>query len=862
MGKYISPNESTAYTSLIEFCIQHNIDTNRVKELLWAINAEPNLTSLIRILKNLKDIITLIANLNIISTSKLNLITPWHKEIDQLLNNNDALIRECGMQLIAGPKGKLNKLHPLHNICLSRNPLYALLWNRANINELKRQKTINKISIIETNENIRRFRTDFQILQWHIFYTHHTLIEAKISINEYLESNNAIAKLGAYKGTINKTCQTARDYHHAENYEMLKRLRVKHPSKQFFITLSKSLTEQLDTLARPFKTLGTKLVKYKSILRVDIDGRIHSSSRKKRTTAFYVEYGKNTLLSHKSPEETQQHKEQPRSRVLTEWSPIEGWEESDLPKDEQADESEEQVLIDILCKIWQSQREQIMAAIGLAHKRAVLNQNLPIHFNLMTIDEIASVMRVFGDAIRNDKTSSIHKKAAILGISMYWTSNEIKNIRNLVVVPPNAYIADDVKLAYFIKDKAWRIRIPIYESMSKITKEQKALCRPSGEHLFLPDIWNFYSFLSSIIDIKKTLTSEIIIKPFFSHNVSTYKKAFNDIFKPLKKSGLRINHQRLSRDLLLRLLTRTDPVNATMITGQQHPAANTARHYSTPKVRHLENIYRLFASDLLSKIRDERYKDCPNMPALRNYEQAELSNTVGASHCPSIKEVKNLLQRVINSINNSSSPYEYHKYYTIYTTLVISYCTGYRAVRNINLNIERRDSITETAWISDKDNKDGYHTRRIWLSPLLNKQLIAYENYRRILFATWEVQFPNIPRPNETTTPYLFFADDKKGSVVPVSSASIDTPLKELGYPIPLNSNRRLLRTELSERGCPIDVVRAFMGHWSSGEEPHNPYSCLSPRHVRTKLREYLLPLQSEIGLLVIISRWEKNNDI
>jgi len=534
MTEYISPNESRAYTALIKVCRQHSINTDRVKELLWATNAEPNLTAFIRVIKNLKDIIRLVESLNIISQARLNEITPWRAEIDQLLNNNDDLVRECGQQLLAGPKGKNERLHPLHNICLSRNPLYALLWNRADINELKKQLTINKVSVNEINEKIQKFKLDFQTLQWHLFFIHHSLIEDNISIDEYLESNNAAALLGANKSTIYMACQTARDYCHAEHQEMINRLNVKLPSSNFFENHHEALSEQLDPPARPFKTLGTKWVKSRSILRVDIYRRRHGN-RRKRSTAYYVEYGDNTLMSRKPPEETQQRKNLPSSRVLTAWTSIEDWEESDLPKEEQADESEEQILIDIPCNPKRPQREQIMAAVGLAHNRSVLNQNLPIHYNIMTIDEVASAMRVFGDAIREKKTSSVYKKAAILGISMYWTCHKIEDIRKLVVVPPDTYIADDVKLAYFLKDKAWRIQIPIYKTVSGTTTEQKLLCRPSEEHLFLPDIWNFHSLLASIIDIKKTGENKLIIKPFSAHRTSTYKKSFNDMFKPFKK---------------------------------------------------------------------------------------------------------------------------------------------------------------------------------------------------------------------------------------------------------------------------------------------------------------------------------------
>lgn len=857
MIKYISPIESDAYKALISICKKQNIKTERVNELLWSINAEPNLTSLIRILQNLKDIIKLVKNLKIAPVTSINKITPWSQELEQLLANSVLLVEECGDPLVAGPKGEDNNLHPLHNICLSRNPLYSLLWNRADVRELEKKLSSQEVTHEEINNVTNNFTDDFRVLQWHLFFIHHWLIENKITITEYLESNESLALLGPNTSTINMSCQTARGYSRAENWEMLKRLNLRVASNTFFEKHHEALSEQLDPLARPFKTLGNKWVKSKDILRVDTHRRRHSS-RRKRSTSYYVEYGENTLLTHKIPEENLGNKGNLNSRVLKEWSPIEGWEESDLPKDEQGDESEEQILVDTPCKRRPSERDQIMAAIGLAHKRAVLNQHLPIHYNLMTIDEIASTMRILGDAIRNNKISPIYKKSAILGISMYWTGSDVERMRKLIIVTDDTYIADDVMLAYFLKEKHWRIRIPVYKTRIEISPEQKEICRPSGEHLYLPDIWNFHSLLPFIIKPEQTYKNSEIIKPFDSHRSITYKKALDNIFKPLIKSGLRVNHQRLSKDILLRLLSITDPVIATSITGQPHPSANTARHYATPRVKHLENVYFNFSDELVKKIREERYLDRPDMPKLPELIETDSNITVGATHCPTVKEARELLERVRYRIKRSITPQEYHMYYTIYVALVISYCTGYRAVRDIRLGLEQRDPVTQTGVIADKTRKDGYHTRRIWISPLLEEQLITYERHLKILFSTWEIQFPNTSRPNETEIPYLFFIVEKKEGVIPVSSRSMNQPLEDLGYPLPLNSNRRFLRTELSERGCPKDVLHSFMGHWATGEEPHNPYSCLSPRHVRKQLQKYLIPLQEEIGLSVITSRWYK----
>lgn len=384
-----------------------------------------------------------------------------------------------------------------------------------------------------------------------------------------------------------------------------------------------------------------------------------------------------------------------------------------------------------------------------------------------------------------------------------------------------------------------------------------------GEHLYLPDLWHVDTILKMVSGDSEHSKGSRIHTPFTCHNPSTYRKILKTIFEPHRdKKGMRITPARLSNDLFLRLLSRDDPVYAMLITGKMHSSAATARHYSTPSVKHLEKCYRDLAVELVGKIRQECYRDRPNLPSLPPLHESVHSRNnigVGAKYCPSVEEVRMLLVRVRQALAHSDSPLEYNNLYSVYTTLVIGYSTGYRAVRDIDMGPSRRDPVEKWVWISDKNDKKGHHTRRVWLAPVLEKQLQAYEAHRRVVYAAWESYYPNISRPEEMDLPYLFFVDEHKRKVLPICSATMAKPLAELEYPLPLNANRKFLRTELSERSCPIDVLNSLMGHWALGQEPHGPYSCLSPRHERRQLEKYLLPLLQEIDIQVVTSRWVRN---
>lgn len=96
-------------------------------------------------------------------------------------------------------------------------------------------------------------------------------------------------------------------------------------------------------------------------------------------------------------------------------------------------------------------------------------------------------------------------------------------------------------------------------------------------------------------------------------------------------------------------------------------------------------------------------------------------------------------------------------------------------------------------------------------------------------------------------TPSLFFIQNDLNGLE-VRPKWIKKLMTHMDYGLPVNANRHYLRTNLLDRGCPIEVINAFMGHWESGVEPWGMYSGLSPLVYRNHLFSHLLCLMDDCG--------------
>ena len=81
----------------------------------------------------------------------------------------------------------------------------------------------------------------------------------------------------------------------------------------------------------------------------------------------------------------------------------------------------------------------------------------------------------------------------------------------------------------------------------------------------------------------------------------------------------------------------------------------------------------------------------------------------------------------------------------------------------------------------------------------------------------------------------------------PLSPKLLGKKLRDV-FALPINANRHYLRSTMLARGCPVEVINAFMGHFERGEEPWGKFSGLSPIAYRNALDLFLTPLMRDDG--------------
>jgi integrase len=142
------------------------------------------------------------------------------------------------------------------------------------------------------------------------------------------------------------------------------------------------------------------------------------------------------------------------------------------------------------------------------------------------------------------------------------------------------------------------------------------------------------------------------------------------------------------------------------------------------------------------------------------------------------------------------------------------------------------------ASVQDKGDESGPKTRLLYLPKSVRVQVQKYEKYRR----TMEITFFKNPAPPLP----CYFVDADRNAILITPSLLEEKMRKYL--PFPANVARHFIRTELMERGLPPEIVDAWMGHASRGEQQWGKFACFSYRKSIEALEATLVPLLKELG--------------
>ena len=486
------------------------------------------------------------------------------------------------------------------------------------------------------------------------------------------------------------------------------------------------------------------------------------------------------------------------------------------------------------------------------------NQHLNFEWSRNTIQEISDSLRLFINIIQNSE-NKLEMETACLSLIMISTGESLENIINRFrYVDLNtktfhksiSYIWDGQN-----NEGSWMIYPTLPNQQLVLSSDQQKLCdvKSRGMSLNLPDCLDVGSYIRKIFD-EKTL-KDLDNKKIFKHKTSVYRACLNKIIKASNIDS-RVNEHRIRSHLFNIIISELtgDIAEATLMTGRYHPLARTRLHYSAFPVSYLQNLYVDAMQSLIRDVSKNGF-EVPRSIAIKN--QVEVDEVIGSDYSPKIASIQKAIECTLKTLsvkpksNFSHDVIEYHNLYTLYTVLFTGYCTGYRAVLDpfpSNIDIDPDDGL---CLISDKDGSDYYNSRVVWLPNVLIKQLNLYREHRKIMMSF--LVGNNANRELLDALPNLFFVDSKF-NIQNVRPSTLE-PLLESILPLPINSNRRFLRSKLRLRGCPPEIVDAFMGHWSRGEEPWGRYSTLSYHLIVKDLKKYLEPLVIDLGLKPIGSR-------
>lgn len=517
------------------------------------------------------------------------------------------------------------------------------------------------------------------------------------------------------------------------------------------------------------------------------------------------------------------------------------------------DPHEEAVDEELMLSTQEKKRAALITSRAQVKHILTANQQLRSAWSYATIAEMTSLMKACGRIIRASDSTFDQREVAALVMVMTWTGSTIQQAKRLIWIsetgnlsPSFGYKASDGQGLWYVKPQTIAFSQPTLGTDATHARPRSALLK-------LPDYFKVGRYLQ-LVFVEET--SQKHSHKIFLGTVASYRKRLRELIKSLP-AGHRLNEHKISNYLAHHIHTigSGDIADSMLITGKYRPLGQTLLHYTTPSVTYLQNLYRQVTARMVKDIYCEGYDHVPPTPEVTK-EHHDVA--VGTRYCPRLDAVQAMTLRLKKQLSTApehriSSICEYHNQFTLYTCQMIAYATGFRAVTDPFFRSADIDENTGMAVISDKDGPDMYNSRLVWVPPVARKQIRYYESHCEKILAQMS-PFWDPEQINSVAVlggAYFLDEDLKPISVRPSTAKSHLAKL----LPLPLNVNRRFLRTMLKERKTNIEAINAFLGHWSRGEEPWGRFSSVSPVALIEELKPQIVSLLVECGFEEVKSK-------
>lgn len=377
--------------------------------------------------------------------------------------------------------------------------------------------------------------------------------------------------------------------------------------------------------------------------------------------------------------------------------------------------------------------------------------------------------------------------------------------------------------------------------------------RSSQTRLLLPDLAGSSALIEALLRHFPRASNRV-----FTHQTEALVTEARRVLSILGKGDSRYTLGKIRNYLFHRLVADThDIAIAGMLSGVRVPSAQTPQYYLQPRVSHLRRIY----SASLRRVLQQVYACAGLAYELRELDEMDQDGSVGATHCL-LPETISANVSALASILRKRPPstldgqIAWHNAYTLWVVQMFMLSTGCRAIRNPLRFVDEFDPLLRMGAIADKDSGDRHMSRLVCVPEMLQRQLAHYFAHcaaisKTLLSATEEGD-------ERWSRGFLLSHSENGIRRIEIRPATLYLHMEQVAGYIPhrINAYRKLIRTELFERGCPAEALAAFMGHWLRGEEPQDHYSSFCPAAYAEEMSSWITQLLKSLGWYVQGSRW------
>lgn len=837
---HTSPILSTAHLLLRREVVLAGFDSEHLRNFLWLINAHDRLIALPRICENVLNILRLAEETWQASINEFDLLNQSVPILNWIVQNAVSLSCDIGVEFNRQPKDSHD--HPVMNRGSSRHPLYTTLWNTCESAQLK-----NK----------------FTLLQAHLLFAH----TKQLLLGHDRDGYENYAGQKEWKGMLNSPYAASlaiRDISELQYAETLSSLPAELDPIKFASALASIPQIESSTLLKRIKDIEVFQQKAAGlrrwIRRTSSGGQGDGGSP--RITG-YVELSKQIRQQEVlvGDMDDQDDSWGNLSQVMEIGLDYRQQQEL-LASDTLPEEFDIHELL-LTGYISESHLSGGYAATGPAQARHIImaNQLFPWSFGQLTTSEVARALAECSDWVRHTfikpsfqpKSDHIEKLEAICLIHiMLFTGSSFERARNLLVLS-DTQLNESAALAFILNKSeyfTWRVRAIQPDYKTELSKGSDTE-RKRTDYFMLPDVAHTGIFIQLLLNAQ-TRQSENTEQPtttranrLFRHRPETLRSNFKALLSTLDSTG-RLTESKLSKFLFGRLLTETrgDICAASMIAGEEHLLSHVRLFYSVIQVDYLRRCYIKATQDVVKLLQAATGKEGKTTQILAAENRDRF---VGSRLCPTRVAVEMAILNLKRDVMLAKQGGDFIRHHNLYSLLMVwrfAFSTACRAIETPYQALSEIDSESGIGLISDKDDGTGYKSRLIWLPAVTMSGMVQYEKHRSALL------IKHLDIKLQENLPIFFLEKNRKGKLeaVAVRPGTMQTIMEDyLSYPA--NFHRRFVRTELLERGCPTEVVDAWMGHWHTGEEPWAMFSSFGFQAYRDSLQLYLVPLLEKIGL-------------